>query len=255
MGTSLAAGIALSVAIAEMQLYGVPNLGSFVMAMLASLGVVFTLGKEFRHHPERRRFVGWWLAFLVTKVAFSPEGFWVVLPIELLALIPALRSVQRASIVRQPDLREAEMAEADVAFIHFKGADFQRANLRKAVFTDIVFEGCSFNGVEAEGVVFQRCKFYNCQFMDARLMGSQWRHSDAKGCFFERAWLQDAAFDAVDLRTADFENADLRGAKFQELEMVRTRLEGARLAAARYDGRTVWSPDAQPSQAGAQRVD
>lgn len=254
LGTSLGAGIMLSAAISQAQIVGFPTLGSLLIAGLASVGVAVTLGKEYGNHPERWRFLGWWMAFLIAKVIFAGGGFWVVMPIELLALWPALRAAQRTAILRQADLSGADMRDAEVSFLHFKGTDFQRANFRDATFSEVVFEGCRLNGLEGEGVRFYRCKFYNCQFQDARLSESQWRHSDARGSLFMRAILRDAAFDAVDLRTADFENADFQGAKFQELEMVRTRLEGARLAGVRYDDRTVWSPDVQPVQAGAVRV-
>lgn len=255
VGTSLAAGVVASAAIAQAQFVGYPPLWSFVLAALVSVGVATVLAREIRNHPERWRFLGWWAGFLFAKIVFSSGGLIAVLPFELLALVPALRAAKRASVVKELEMKRSDLAGADVAYLHFKNADFFEADLTNATFSDVVFEGCRFNYAVGEGAQFVRCKFLWCQFQDARLALSRWQHCDARSTLFMRADLRDAEFDAVDLRDSDFENADFRGAKFQELEMVRTRLHATRLAGVRYNVRTVWSPDASPVQAGAVRVD
>lgn len=255
LATSVAAGVLASVALIQAQSTGYPAPGSFLLATLVSIGVAATLGKEYRNHPERWRFVGWWAALLFAKAVFAEGGFLMVMPIELLGLLPAFRGVKRASMLKKADFTGSDMSGADISFVHFTNVDFLRTNLAAAQFSEVVFEGCRFNGTEAEGCRFIRCKFFNCQFQDARLPMTKWQHSDIRANIFARAVLRGAEFDAVDLRGSDFENADFCGAKFQELEMVPTRLQGTRLAGVRYDVRTIWSPDATPVQSGAVRED
>ncbi|MGV3616232.1 MAG: pentapeptide repeat-containing protein [Fimbriimonas sp.] len=255
IGTSIAAGFCLSAAIARVQALGFPPPGSVLLVVAMSAVIALLQGHTYRHHPERWRFLGWWIAFVLTKIAFIDETFFLVLPVELLALLPAWWTTKQAARVADGDLQGADLAASNVAYVHIVDSNFTGADLRTALFTEVRFQGCRFNGVDASGARFENCTFVGCDFRDARLFQTKWLRVDAQGCLFARATLTGAEFEAADLRNADFENADLCGAKFWQAEGTDSRLHGARLAGARYDRQTSWSQEVTPVKSGAIRVD
>jgi len=153
--------------------------------------------------------------------------------------------------LRGANLYRANLSGANLSDANLSGANLSGANLSGATLIDADLSGVTLFDANLSGANLIGATLINAYLSDANLSGATLIDADLSGATLFDANLSGANLIGATLINAYLSDANLSGATLYRAVLIDAYLSDATLIDAKYNSKTVWPDDFDPSESGA----